>query len=167
MSREVSDRFREAIYAQETDEVPICLLTITHESLSEPIYVSSVATTRLSDDPLLYGTESRGEQYIFLPFEFTLPDDKSDSPPRVQLTMENIDRTLVSLLRTFVTPASVKFEIVLASDPDLVEIAVPILQMADATIDESTIAITLVADTLINEPHPAGQFTPGAFPGLF
>ncbi|EJB02878.1 protein of unknown function (DUF1833) [Rhizobium leguminosarum bv. trifolii WSM597] len=167
MSRDVTDRFREAVYAQETDEVPICLLTITHESMEEPIYISSDPSTRLSDDPLIYGTESRGEQYIFLPFEFTLPDDKSDSAPRVQLTMDNIDRTLVSMLRTFATPPSIKLEIILAADPDTVEITVPVLQMSDATFEDHTISITLVADSLINEPHPAGRFTPGAFPGLF
>ncbi|MBX5268542.1 DUF1833 family protein [Rhizobium sp. NLR17b] len=167
MSRDVSDRFRQAVYAQETDEVPICLLTVTHEDLEEPIYISSDPTTRLSDEPLVYGTESRGEQYIFLPFEFTIPDDKSDSAPRVQLTMENIDRTLVALLRSFSTPPSVKMEVILASDPDLVEITVPVLQMADATFNDHTISSTTVADQLINEPHPAGQFTPGSFPGLF
>jgi len=165
--RDLSAAFRSAIYAQETDEVPICLLTVTHESLEEPIYISSDPTTRLSEDPLIYGTESRGEQYIFLPFEFTLPDDKSDSAPRVQLTLDNIDRTLVVLLRTFATPPSVKLEIIMASDPDTVEITVPVLQMSDATIEDLTISNTIVADPLINEPHPAGQFTPGAFPGLF
>ncbi|NKM69159.1 DUF1833 family protein [Rhizobium laguerreae] len=167
MSRDVSSGFLNAIYSQETDEVPICLLTVTHESLDEPIYISSDATTHLSDDPLLYGTESRGDQYIFLPFEFTLPDDRSDSPPRVELTMDNVDRTLVSILRTFVTPPSIKLEIILASDPDLVEIAMPVLQMSDATMEDHTILVSLVADALINEPHPAGQFTPGSFPGLF
>jgi len=167
VSRAVSDRFREAVYAQETDEVPICLLTVTHETLDDPIYISSDPTTRLSDEPLIYGTDSRGEQYIFLPFEFTLPDDKSDSAPRVLLTMDNINRELVALLRSFSTPPSVKLEIVLASDPDVVEITVPVLQMSDSTFEDHTISSTTVADPLINEPHPAGQFTPGAFPGLF
>ncbi|MGO8093229.1 DUF1833 family protein [Rhizobium leguminosarum] len=167
MSRNVSSGFLGAVYAQETDEVPICLLTVTHEDLAEPIYISSDPTTRLSDDPLIYGTDSRGEQYIFLPFEFTLPDDKSDSPPRVQLTMDNIDRALVPLLRSFVTPPSIKLEIVLASDLDTVEITVPVLQMSDVTFEDHNISNNLVADPLTNEPHPAGQFTPGSFPGLF
>ncbi|MEH7903994.1 DUF1833 family protein [Rhizobium laguerreae] len=165
--RDVSDGFRAALYAQETDEVPICLLTVTHASLEEPIYISSDPSTRLSDDPLVYGTESRGQQYIFLPFEFTFPDDRGDTPPRVQMTMDNIERTLVSILRTFFTPPSIKLEIILASDPDTVEITMPVLQMSDSTIDDHTISISLVADGLINEPHPAGQFTPGSFPGLF
>lgn len=167
MSRDVTPSFLGAAFAQETGEVPICLLTVTHEDLADPIYLSSDATTRLSEQPLVYGTESRGEQYIYLPFEFTLPDDRSDSPPRVQLTMDNIDRSLVAVLRSFASPANVMMEIVLASDLDTVEITMPSLQMSDVTIGDRTITATLVADALINEPHPAGQFTPGAFPGLF
>ncbi len=167
MARNLSPGFIAGLYSQESDEVVICLLTVTHADIGDPIYLSSDPTTRLSDDPLVYGTESRGQQYIYLPFEFTFPDDRSDSPPRVQLTMDNIDRSLVTILRSFSTPASVMMEIVLASDLDAVEITMPALQMSDVTIDDHAISATLVADALINEPHPAGQFTPGSFPGMF
>lgn len=167
MARNLSPGFIAGLYSQESDEVVICLLTVTHADIGDPIYLSSDPTTRLSDDPLIYGTESRGQQYIYLPFEFTFPDDRSDSPPRVQLTMDNIDRSLVTILRSFSTPASVMMEIVLASDLDAVEITMPALQMSDVTIDDHTISATLVADALVNEPHPAGQFTPGSFPGMF
>lgn len=167
MARNLSPGLIAALYSQESDEVVICLLTVTHADIGDPIYLSSDATTRLSDDPLVYGTASRGQQYIYLPFEFTVPDDRNDSPPRVQLTMDNIDRSLVTLLRSFSTPASIVMEIVLASDLDAVEITMPALQMSDVTIDDHTISVTIVADALINEPHPAGQFTPGSFPGLF
>ena len=167
MSRTVSSTFISAANAQETDEVIICLLTVTHEEIPAPIYLSSDATERLSADPLIYGTTSRGNQHLYLPFEFTLPDDKSDSPPRVILTMDNTDRSLVELLRSISTPADVLVEIVLGSDLNHVELVMPSLQLSDVTIDEGSISATLVSDSLINEPYPAGLFTPGAFPGLF
>ncbi|NLS03627.1 DUF1833 family protein [Rhizobium sp. P32RR-XVIII] len=167
MSRTVSPAFLNAINSQETDEVVICLLTVTHEDLAEPIFLSSDATTRISDSPLVYATVSRGNEYLFLPFEFTLPDDKSDSPPRIQLSIDNTDRSLVAMLRSFTTPASIKLEIVLASSLDDVEIEMPALQLSEVTIGEEQVTADLVADALINEPYPAGQFTPGAFPGLF
>jgi len=167
MARNLSPGFLAGLYSQESDEVVICLLTVTHDDLGTPIYLSSDPTERLSDDPLVYGTTSRGNEYLYLPFEFTLPDDKSDSPPRVQLSMDNTDRSLVAILRSISTPASIKVELVLASDLDTVEITMPALQLSDITMDEGRISATLVADALINEPHPAGQFTPGSFPGLF
>lgn len=167
MSRAISSGLMGAMFAQETDEVAICLLTIEHEEMGTPIYLSNDPTTRVFDDPLVYATESRGQQFLFLPFDFTFPDDKSDSPPRVQLTVENIDRQLVGVLRSFSTPPTVTLEIVLASAPDLVEIALPGLQLANAQMDDTKIAIDLAADPLINEPFPAGSFTPGSFPGIF
>jgi hypothetical protein len=167
MPRQLSPSFISGAFAQETDEVLVCLLTITHEDLALPLYLSSDPTTRLSENPLAYGTSSRGNMHLFLPFEFTLPDDMSDSPPRVQLSMDNTDRQLVALLRSISTPASIKVEIVLASDPDFVELTLPAMQLGDVTIEEGRISANLVADNLINEPHPAGSFTPGSFPGLF
>lgn len=167
MSRNLSPGFLAGLYSQESDEVVICLLTVTHEDLEAPIYLSSDATERLSDDPLIYGTVSRGNEYLYLPFEFTLPDDKSDSPPRVQLSMDNTDRSLVALLRSISTPADIMVELILASDLNFVEVRFPALQLSDVTIEDGRISATLVADALINEPHPAQQFTPGSFPGLF
>ncbi|MBB3396880.1 DUF1833 family protein [Rhizobium sp. BK060] len=167
MSRNLSPGFLAGLYSQESEEVVICLLTVTHEDIGGPIYLSSDPTTRLSDDPLVYGTISRSNEYLYLPFEFTLPDDKSDSPPRVQLSMDNTDRSLVTLLRSIATPANVMVELILASDLNSVEIQIPALQLSDVTMDDSKISATLVADALINEPHPAQLFTPGSFPGLF
>ena len=165
--RTVSLEFLNAAYAQETDEVIICLLTFDHEDLDEPIYLSSDPTERISDNPLIYATNSRSNQYLYLPFEFTLPDDKEDSPPRVQITLDNTDRQLVALLRSFSSPPTVKLELVLASSPDVVELELPVLKLSNVQITERNISAELVADNLINEPYPGRSFTPGAFPGLF
>lgn len=167
MARVLSSGFLSALYAQESEEVVVCLLTVDHPELEAPIRLSSDPTVRISADPLIYATTSRGEEFVYLPFEFNLPDDKSDSPPRVQLSVDNVERSLVGVLRSFSTPASILVELVLASDPDTVEIAKPSLQLSDVSIDDLKVNATLVADPLINEPHPAGQFTPGSFPGLF
>lgn len=165
--RQLSAGFLAGMYDQETDEVVICLLTVTHPDLGAPIYLSSDPTERISLDPLIYATISRTQEYLYLPFDFTLPEDKSDSPPRIQLSMDNTDRSLVTLLRSISSPATILVELVLASTPNDVEIAMPSLELSDVTIDQGRITATLVADSLINEPHPARLFTPGAFPGLF
>lgn len=167
MSRTTSSAFKAAAFSAETGEVLVCLLTITHPDLDSPIRISSDPTTRLSTDPLAYGTASRGETFLFLPFGFTLPDDRDDTPPRVQIALDNVDRGIIGLLRTIATPATVRVEVVLASDPGTVEIALPALQMAEVSYDAATITVSLVADGLQTEPFPAGQFDPGRFPGLF
>lgn len=165
--RTLSDAFKKALFAQESDEVVICLLTVDHEELTTPFYFSSDNTSRISENPLMYATVSRGREYYFVPFDFILPEDKSDVPPKIMLTVENIDRQIVPLLRSFTTPPSILVEIVLKSAPSIVEMDFPEMQMANATIVDSNIQIELVCDALLTEPFPGGTFTPGAFPGLF
>jgi hypothetical protein len=46
--RVLSLNFRKALYAQESGEVPIFLLTITHPSLAAPIRLSTDPTARIS-----------------------------------------------------------------------------------------------------------------------
>ena len=67
----------------------------------------------------------------FMPFTFTLPDDKSDAPPSVQLSLDNIDRQLVALLRSIYSPVDIKVEFILASSPDVVEFEMPVMQLSE------------------------------------
>ena len=167
MSRALSSAFVAAMNAQETAEVIIALLTFTHDMLSTPLRISSDPTVRISDDPLLYATTSRGNDFIFLPISFSLPDDKGDVPPSVTITLDNVSRSMVTILRSIPTPASVLMEIVLGSSPNTVEISLPAMQLSTVTIDETSISAQLEVDHLVTEPHPAGIFTPGSFAGLF
>lgn len=165
--RQVSLTFRGAMNAQETGEVPVFLMTITHPALSEPIRLSSNPTTRLSDTPLMYGHISRGSTYLFIPFGLILPGEKEGSPPVAQITLDNIDRTITDLVRSVSTPPKVKLELVLASAPDAVEIELPLFDMVAATYDASSVTISLAINALASEPSPAGTFNPAEWPGLF
>lgn len=167
MSRALSFNFLQAAYGQETSEVIVGLFTFTHATLAQPILLSTNPSQRISDSPLLYATNSRGSQYLFLPLGFSLPDDKSDTPPLVTLTLDNVDQDLVSILRGITSPLTVKLEIVLASTPDTVEVSFPSFEMTDIAVTEGQITGTLAIDARVNEPYPSGQFTPGGFPGVF
>src|SRR5215203_1946511 len=125
MPRTLSLDFRAAMNAQETGEVPVSLLTITHEDLVEPLRISSDPTARLTTDPLQYGTVSRGETYLYIPFQLSLPEDSEEAGPQAQLILQDIDRELIPLIRSASTPPQVLMEIVLASAPDDVEIEFP------------------------------------------
>lgn len=180
MSRTVSATFKAAAFASQTGEVLVTLLTISHDSLEDgPLRLSSDPTVRLdllgsegsegeaSGGQPRYGTVSRGETYSFLPFRVTLPDESDDAPPAVRLEVDNVSRELVPLLRSTSTPAEVQVEILLASDLDTVEVAFPVLQVAEVDYDADRVTINLVVDYLAAEPFPAGSFDPSGFPGLF
>jgi hypothetical protein len=161
-----SEAFRRAANAAETDEVLVCLLTILGDPLAEPIRLCNTGT-RLSADPLTYGVVSRGHVHLMLPFEFSLPQDRDDTPPRVEIVLDNVERTLVGLLRSIDSPLDILVEIVMASTPDLVETALPVMKLANISYSAASITATLVVDGLVTEPYPSGTFNPGRFPGLF
>jgi hypothetical protein len=166
MSRTVSLNLREALFSEHTGEFPIWLVTITHDDLPDPIRLSSDPTERLSTDPLIYGTTSRSEVYYFVGMGILIPDEREDLAPRGRLTIENIDRSLIPLLRSTATPAQVLIEIVIASAPDDVEIAYPLLDLKNAEYDANSITIDVILDALVTEPYPAGSFDASGFPAL-
>lgn len=165
--RVLSLNMRQALFSQETGEIVIFLLTITHPELEAPIYLSTDPTTRFSDVPLVYGTTSRGVQFFYAGIDITLPDEQDKAPPASKLTIANVTRELIPLARSVSTPPSVKIEAVLASDVDGVEMIWPAMDMSNLTYDASFLQFDLTMDALVTEPYPSGTFSPAAFPGLF
>lgn len=165
--RILSLNFRKALFAQESGEVPIFLLRITHPQLATPILLSTDPTTRLTTDPLVYGTVSRGSTFLYAGIDLTLPDEVDKSPPASKLTVENVDLGLIPLARSVNSPPAILIEAVLASAPDTVEMTFPALNMSNLTYDAAALNFDLTMDSLVTEPFPAGNFSPAYFPGLF
>ncbi|MGH7393660.1 MAG: DUF1833 family protein [Candidatus Rokuibacteriota bacterium] len=163
----ISTAFKAAAHAAETDEVLIILLTITHPDTPDIGRVSSDPTTRLSDDPLLYGTVSRGNTFTYISFAFQPPDDREEAPPRAQIILDNVGREFINLLRTFHPPATLLVELVLGRSPDAVEMTFPDLEVVSADYDAQQVILTPIFRGLQDEQYPALAFTPGVAPGLF
>lgn len=74
-----------SLMAQETTEREICLLTITHPDFDRTLYLSTDPTEYLFDEETtgtpVYGTKSRGRDYVYLPMSPTLPSSDSETPP--------------------------------------------------------------------------------------
>jgi hypothetical protein len=167
VSRSLSLTFRAAAYAEHTGEIVITLVTIEHDSLPGPLRFSSDPTHRISVDPLVYGTESRGESFVFLPMSLVLPDDNDDAAPALKLTLDNVSRDTIPTIRSVSDPATVTVEFVLASAPDVVEASWPEFDLVNAEYDALQVPLDLVVNALATEPYPAGTFSPASFPGLF
>lgn len=161
--------FRQAAYAQETGRAIIALITLFHESLVDDIRISTDPTERL-DTPLLdlvYGTVSRGNQFIFLPVRLQIPSDTDEGPGNMIIEFDNVHRQYTEAIRSIFTPPSVSVELVMDSDPDTVEVQWPEFLLTNITYDATLIRGTLSLETLEREPFPSGTFGPASFPGLF
>lgn len=163
----ISDEFKKELFAQESDVVPILLVTVHDKNGQVAIRISSDPTQRLSTDPLTYGTESRGDLYVYLPFEFILPQDRSDAPPRVDVVFDNIDRIFDPLFESIEGIPMIDLEIVTSLDPNYVERKFTNMILSNVTSSSGKIVATLVRNALDKEPYPAGRITPATFPGLF
>ncbi|MBB6011870.1 hypothetical protein HNR59_001215 [Aquamicrobium lusatiense] len=165
--RTVSDTFRHAMFDQQTDELPVLLLTISHPDLGSVWRLSSDNADLLDAEEQLRGTISRGQNYYFFPMDVSLPEDGEDASNVIQITLDNVTREITPLLKSTVTPASVTIEIVLASAPDEVEIEFPDFELASADVDAGSVVLSLTVDTMASEPFPADNFTPSSFGGLW
>ncbi len=165
----VSLNFRNHAFAQNTGVVAIGLITISHESLTDDIRISTDPTVRLSEpaDDIIYGTVSRGENYFFFPVTLKLPDDTDDGPGLMSIEIDNVSREYVEVVRSITGRPRVKAEFVLSNALDTVEATWPEFLMTDISYDAFRIRANMYMEMLHDEPYPAMTFTPSRAPGLF
>jgi hypothetical protein len=146
-----------AITAQETGEVFLFLITITHDDLAAPLYFVNN----------MENITSRGHEFLGWPFEIALPDEREDAMPSVQIRIDNVDRRILEGIRGLPTAPTVILELVLASAPDVVEGDPIPFTLRGVEYDALVITGVLTPEDMLNEPHMQHSFTPALFPGLF
>jgi hypothetical protein len=157
-----------AMFSQDADSSLITLLTISGSGVSTQRLADGY-TQRISEtnDEVLYGVKSRGSNFIFLPFEITLPTEAQDQVPRIQVVFHDVTRQLIPIVRQINHALTVNIELVLTTTPDVVEVSFPGMLLGGVTYNSDTITAELTTDSLALEPFPAHTFTPSYFPGLF
>jgi hypothetical protein len=156
--RSISATAKRAIFAGQTGEVFVCLLTLSHPSLDVPIRVCNDAVS----------VTSNAVEFIPYPFQLVLPDEDDGVAPQVTLEIDNVDRQIVAAVRRANgEPISVELSIVLASQPDIVEAGPFSFKLRSVNYDKSVVSGTLQFEDLLNEPMPGDTMTPSRFPGLF
>lgn len=166
MSRPLSNTAKQAIFAQQTSEVFIMLVTISNPSFVDDIRIASVAFEDLPDAGVK-GVLSRGEEYVYLPFNINLPAQDDTGIARANLSIDNISRELVSAVRQATSSLNITIEVVLASNVDNVELSVRDFKLERVTYDALVISGDISLEYYDLEPFPARRFTPSDFPGLF
>lgn len=146
----------ESINAEQSDEVWLILLEITHPSLVTPIRVVNNTQNIVSN----------GNTYLASAFTLSLPDDVQGLS-YVQLEIDNVDRLIVDTIRALATPPSVSLSVILADTPDSVEFGPHQMTVSDVDYDASTVKGTLIYEDLLNEPFPGRSFDKANYPGLF
>lgn len=170
---DVSDRFREAMNAPETDEVLLVFLEISHPDLDGVLRFVS------NNENIV----RRGQTFYAYPFSFELPIDDPEQAPVATLTIGNVIpdedgetspeviaqwRKNIADLRAITGYVTVTAAIALASTPDVDEFTSGDLTLTNiSSADPTMITGTLSQEDMMQEPYPGDSFTPGVSPGIF
>lgn len=154
--RTLSTTAREAIYAQQTDEVFLTILEITHDDIQVPIRIVNDYSNIVSN----------GNTYTAFPFQISLPKE-SEEISRASVSFDNVSRELIDEIRSIETPPSISLSIILADSPDTIEVGPFNFILTNATYNQFTIQAELNFEDILNQNYPADTFTPQNHPGLF
>lgn len=161
-----STAFKQAVFSARTTEAFPVLLTISHSSFTDDIRVSSDPAVLLPEAGER-GIVSRGLEYVFFPFEITLPQQDETGIARARISIDNIDRRVVRAIRAANSAVSVKIEVVASSDVDTPEFTADNFRLEQVEYDAFTVSGDISVEYFDLEPYPAKRYTPSDFPGLF
>lgn len=152
----ISPKLLAQLYGQVSSDPFLMLVTISHSSF-ETLY-------------LVNNTESivsRGITFEAFPMEITLPGDDGESSREVRIDFDNVSLELISEFRKITTPADVKVEMLLASEPDIIQLSIEDLKLRNISYNKSRISARLFMDSFLNIELTSEKYNPSNFPGLF
>jgi len=156
MPNSLSPELLRQLYAQESDDPLLLLVTLTHESFS-PIYLVNNVESIVSN----------GKTFEAFPMIIRLSADDGENQKEVQISFDNVGLDLIDEIRTVVTPISVSIDMVLASDPDSIQTSIGDLKMRSVIYSASRITAKLYYDSFLNVELTSEKYTPDTFAGLF
>lgn len=156
----ISARQLRGLLAQESAEVYLMCLVISHPSFAAPYML-------VCDQQPLVRAAGTYEPFAF---SMNLPNEDDSAVPQVQITIDNVDPKILQAIRTL-PPGErpgVLIDVVTAAEPDT-QCAGPIsFKILTADYDESTITGTIGPDNdFLNLVVPYATYTPTNSPGLF
>ncbi len=156
MSNQLSPALLAQLYAQESDVPFLMLVTLTHPSFT------TVRLVNNSEDIV-----SNGQTFTAFPMNIRLPADDGETTREVSIEFDNVSRELIDELRTVTTPIEVKVEMILASNPDDIQVTLDELKMRNVTYNKSRVSARLYLDSFLNVELTSEKYSPKLYPGLF
>lgn len=158
--REISADGMRALFAQETDEVFVFAVRLSHPDwLEDALMVAD-------EVDMIVGVDT----YVAFPFTTSLPPQQEGSLPSVQLSIDNIERQYVERIRNTLIPPKAEVSVYRRSfdgsntkESDTLKLTVV---SCAYNVTALTLTLALNADYL-NEPATKDRFVPSNTPGIF
>lgn len=156
MSRSISPAARASVNASSTAEVWLTLVKLTHSSFDEPVCI--VRNTE--------AVTSNGTLYSPFPFDVNLPDEEAEQLTVVNWVALNASNELIEKLRGVTGKIDGTISLVLASQPDIVEVTMD-LEMRAFEYDAETINGSMTTEPILDAVFGTMTMDPNNAPGLF
>lgn len=153
----LSNELLSQLFTQESNDPFLMLITFSHTSFSSDFRVVNNQANIIS----------RGLTFNSFPIKIRLPVDDGEKVKDVQLEMDNVSLEFVANLRSVTTQIGVKIEMILASLPDQVQMALEELKISTITYDTYKITANLILDNFLSTEMTGERYAPVNFPGLF
>lgn len=157
MSNSLTPELLHQLYAQESDDPFLMLVTLTHPDFLE--------TQRFVNN--LEDVTSNGFLFTAFPMNIVLPTDDGESTREVTIIFDNVGRELITEIRSITTPIDVKIEMVLASNPNQVQISLEELKIRSISYNKTRVSARLYMDDFLGTSMTSEKYTPLIYPGLY
>lgn len=146
------------LFTENSDDPLLTLFNLSHPDWDEPLYLvnNTVPIT------------SNGIEYQPFPVRLRLPVDDGESSRKVTIEFDNVSRELIEEIRSVTdVNISVFISVILASNPDVVEIEIGELKLKSVNYNAQTITASLYMDDFLNTELSSEKYSPTIYPGLF
>ena len=157
MPNSISPQLLSQIFAQESTDPFLTLITLSHPAWSEDVRIVKN----------IDNVTSRGLVYQAFPVEITLPVDDGETMREVSMNFDNVSLMLIGKFRMVTKDIKVKLEMVLASIPDEVQVSLEDLVIQGIVTNRLRISAKLSLDNFLNTEMTSERYTPKNFPGIF
>ena len=156
--RNLSSNLLAQLYTENSDDPFLSLFTLNHPDWVEPLYLVNNTVEIVSN----------GKTFVPFPLKLTLPTDDGESIRKVEIEFDNVSRDLIEEIRSVTdTKINVSIQLVLASNPDFIEIELIELSIKTITYNATSIRATLYLDDFLNTEITSERYAPTNFPGIF
>lgn len=157
MANQLSNEVLAQIFAQNSDDPFLTLVTLSHATFDEDIRLVNNTKNFIS----------RGQEFMAFPMRIRFPMDDGESVRDLTIEFDNASLELIEEIRSVTSKIGVKIELVLASLPNAVQVAQEELYIGSLTYSKNRIQAKIILDSFLNVEVTSEKYTPTNFPGLF
>ena len=158
MANTLSNELLAQLFAQESHDPFLILVTLSHASFSQDITLANNSENIVC----------RGITFLSFPMRIVLPIDDGGASRNCQIEFDNVSLALISQLRTITnSDIRVKLEMVLASIPNVVQMSLEDFKIGSISYDKIKIQAELVSDNFMDFCLTSERYQPSNFPGIF